>query len=432
MTRLVLTGANLLDGTNAAVADRTVVVEGERITAVGAERPAPRDGDVLVDLAGRSVMPGMFTCHFHATYHELGSKPNTPYGNEYPPSYQALIAAGNLRTALELGYTGVVGAGGSNDVEGGVKRAIEDGLIRGPRFWASSRELSTTGHSNDGVPWHWGMGASGAVRLCDGAESFRLGVREEIKRGADVIKLFVTGGHGTTAPKDRIEMSRAELAAAIEAAHQRGVLIRAHLVNKPAIMMALELGIDIVDHCDEMDDEVIAALVETGAFVVPSLHFPKHFLGFMGSGSGSGSGSRSGAGSRSGSGARLGFAADAIRADLNHMYAMIPKAQAAGVRFVLGDDYGAIGFPHGMYGAELRLYTEHAGVTPLDVIRWATRNGAELARRGTDLGTVEAGRLADLLILDGDPTIDIGVLADRPPLAVLKGGEVVAGTLPGT
>ncbi|WP_331771127.1 amidohydrolase family protein (plasmid) [Embleya sp. NBC_00888] len=411
MTRLVLTGANLLDGTNAAVADRTVVVEGERIVAVRSERPDPQDGDVLVDLAGRTLMPGMFTCHFHATYHELGSKPNTPYGNEYPPSYQALIAARNLRTALELGYTGVVGAGGSNDVEGGVKRAIEDGLIPGPRFWASSRELSTTGHSNDGVPWHWGMGASGAVRLCDGAESFRLGVREEIKRGADVIKLFVTGGHGTTAPKDRIEMSRAELAAAIEAAHQRGVLIRAHLVNKPAIMMALELGIDIVDHCDEMDDEVIAALVETGAFVVPSLHFPKHFLGFMGSG--------------------LGFAADAIRADLNHMYAMIPKAQAAGVRFVLGDDYGAIGFPHGMYGAELRLYTEHAGVTPLDVLRWATRNGAELARRGDDLGRVEPGRLADLLILDGDPTTDIGVLADRPPRAVLKGGELVAGAWPG-
>jgi len=411
VTRLVLTDANVLDGTLAARPGLTVVVEGDRIVSVGPERPEPADGDRIVGLGGRTVMPGMFTCHFHSTYHELGSKPNTPYGNEYPPSYQALIAAKNLRTALELGYTGVVGAGGSNDVEGGVKQAIRDGLIPGPRFWASSRELSTTGHSNDGVPWHWGMGASGAVRLCDGAESFRLGVREEIKRGADVIKLFVTGGHGTTAPKDRIEMSREELAAAIDAAHQRGVLIRAHLVNKPAIMMALELGIDIVDHCDEMDDEIIAALVQTGAFVVPSLHFPKHFLGFMGDG--------------------LGFAADAIRADLDHMYAMIPKAQAAGVRFVLGDDYGAIGFPHGLYGREMRLYTEHAGVSPLDVIRWATRNGAELARRGDDLGRVEAGRLADLLIVDGDPSVDIGVLADHAPLAVLKGGDVVAGTLPG-
>jgi imidazolonepropionase-like amidohydrolase len=389
-----------------------VVVDGGRITEVAETPPVPRDGDHVVDLGGRTVMPGMWTCHFHATYHELGSKPNTPYGNEYPPSYQALIAAKNLRTALEHGYTGVIGAGGANEVEGGVAQAIEDGLIPGPRFRPSSRELSTTGHSNDAVPWHWHMPPSGAVRICDGAEGFRRGVREEIKRGARVIKLFVTGGHGTTAPKDRIEMTRDELAAAIDAAHQRGVLIRAHLVNKPAIMMALELGIDIVDHCDEMDDEVIAALVETGAFVVPSLHFPKHFLELMGD--------------------ELGFAADAIRADLASMYEAIPKAQAAGVRFVLGDDYGAVGFAHGLYGRELRLYTEHAGISPLEIIGWATRNGAQLAGQGDDLGIVGPGRIADLLVIDGDPVEDIGVLADRAPLAVLNGGEVVAGAQPAT
>jgi imidazolonepropionase-like amidohydrolase len=409
--RLVLTGANVLDGVNPAVPDRAVVVDGGRIAEVtSAGSVAVRDGDRVVELGGRTVMPGMFTCHFHATYHELGSKPHVPYGNDFPPAYQALIAAKNLRTALEHGYTGVVGAGGANEVEPGVKRAIEDGLIPGPRFWPSGRELSTTGHANDAVPWHWGMPAPGAVRICDGADGFRFGVREEIKRGAEVVKLFVTGGHGTLAPKDRIEMTRDELAAAIETAHARGALIRAHLVNKPAIMMALELGIDIVDHCDEMDDEVIAALVETGAFVVPSLHFPKHFLELMGDG--------------------LGFAAEAIRADLDHMYDAIPKAQAAGVRFVLGDDYGAIGFAHGLYGREFRLYTEHAGVTPLEMIGWATRNGAELARRGGDLGTVEVGKLADLLVLEGDPSVDIGVLVEGTPRAVLKGGEVVDGELP--
>ncbi|MDI2129640.1 metal-dependent hydrolase family protein [Yinghuangia seranimata] len=411
MGRLVLTNATVLDGVNGPAPGHSVVVDGDRIAEVRADAPAPEDGDQVVDLGGRTLMPGMFTCHFHATYHELGSRPNVPYGNDFPPSYQALVAAKNLRTALECGYTGVVGAGGANDVEPGVKRAIEDGLVPGPRFWPSGRELSTTGHANDAVPWHWGMQASGAVRLCDGADAFRLGVREEIKRGAEVIKLFVTGGHGTLAPKDRIEMTRDELAAAIETAHSRGVLIRAHLVNKPAIMMALELGIDIVDHCDEMDDEVVAALVETGAFVVPSLHFPKHFLELMGDG--------------------FGFGADAIRADLAHMYEAIPKAQAAGVKFVLGDDYGAIGFAHGLYGRELALYTEHAGVSPLEVIGWATRNGAELARRGHDLGTVEAGKLADLLVVDGDPATDVSVLVDKRPLTVLQGGEVVAGELPG-
>jgi imidazolonepropionase-like amidohydrolase len=408
MTRFALTGARLLDGNRPGVENATVVIDADRIVEVGTGNPAA-PVDRVVDLGGRSLMPGMFTCHFHATYHELGSKPNVPYGDEYPPAYLALIAAKNYRTALEQGYTGVVGAGGSHHIEPGVKRAIDDGLIPGPRVWPSSRELSTTGHSNDAVPWHWGMPAPGAVRICDSPDAFRLGVREEIKRGAAVIKLFVTGGHGTTSPKDRMEMTRDELAAAIDAAHQRGALIRGHLVNKPAIMMSLELGIDIVDHCDEMDDEVIAALVETGASVVPSLHFPKHFVETFGSG--------------------LGFSADAIRADLEHMYAIIPKAQAAGVRFVLGDDYGAVGFAHGMYGAELRLYVEHAGITPLDVIGWATRNGAQLVGRNDDLGTVEVGKLADLIVVDGDPSSDIGALADHPPVAVIKGGDLVAGTL---
>jgi imidazolonepropionase-like amidohydrolase len=410
--QLILTDARLLTGDAPPISGATVVIDGDRIVSAGPGASAQPPGDAqVVDLGGRTLMPGMYSCHFHSTYYELGSLPNVPYGSEYPPSYQALLSARNLRTALEQGYTGVVGAGGSNEIEPGVARAIDDGIIPGPRFIPASRELSTTGHANDGVPWYWHMPPPGAVRLCDGADEFRKAVRDEVKHGAGIIKLYITGGHGVMAPKSQIELTRDEAAAAIEAAHQRGVLIRAHLVNKPAIMMALELGIDIVDHCDEMDDEVIAALVETGAFVVPSLHFPKHFLKVMGSG--------------------LGFAADAIKADLEYMYAALPKAQAAGVKFVLGDDYGAVGFAHGMYGGEFGLYANEAGISPLDLISWATRNGADLMKRGHELGTVEAGKLADLLVVDGDPSQDITVLADPANIrTVIKGGAVAHGTLP--
>ncbi len=408
MGRLVLTNVNVLDGEHPPVAGRTIVIDGDRIESVDVAPPAARGGDQTVDLGGRTVMPGMVSCHFHSTYHELGST-IAPYGNEYPPSYQALISLRNLQLAMRCGYTSAVGAGAANDIEPGVARAIGDGLFPGPRFVPSGRELSTTGHANDGTPWYWHLPAAGSVRLCDGADEFRRGVREEIKRGARVIKLFVTGGHGTLAPRDQIEMTRDELAAAIDAAHSRGVQIRGHIVNKKAILLAIELGIDIIDHCDDLDDEIIEALVESGTSIVPSIYFPKAFIDTMGDG--------------------LGFHADAMRADLERMYDVLPKADAAGVRIVLGDDYGAVGFAHGRYGGELRTYVDDAGISPLDVIRWATRNGAELMRRDGELGTVGPGKLADLLVLDGDPAVDIGVLADTEPMAVLVGGRVVAGSL---
>ncbi len=406
MGRLILTNATVLDGEHPAVTDRTVVIVGERIESVDGPEVASPDlasgpDDVVVDLAGRTVMPGMATCHFHSTYHELGST-QLPYGSEEPPAYMAFQSHQNMMKALRCGYTTVVGAGAGQDVEPGVDLAIRRGLVPGPRVVPCGRELSTTAHSNDVVPWYWNMPGSGAVRICDGPDEFRKGVREQVKRGARIIKLFVTGGHGTTSPKARIEMTRDELAAAIDAAHEKDVLIRGHLANKPAIMMALELGIDVVDHCDEMDDEVIAACVETGAFVVPSIYFPKVFVDFF----------------------------PDNKAELAHMYEVLPRAEAAGVRLLLGDDYGAINFPHGAYGGELHTYVEDAGIDPLAVLRWATVNGAALTGRSDDLGTVTPGKLADLLVVDGDPSADISVLADVPPVAVLKGGEVVAGALP--
>lgn len=252
MARLIFTNANLLDGEHAARPDSTVVVDGERIASVATGRADARSGDRVVDLAGRTLMPGMITCHFHSTYHELGAAP-APLGLDKPPAYLALRAARNLETALRCGFTGAVSAGAAHDIDAAMKQAIADGLLCGPRFLAGSRDLSTTGHANDSTPWYWQLHSEAAIRLCDGPDEFRRGVRDEIKRGADIIKLFVTGGHGTTAPKDAPEMTGAELHAAVEAAHDRGRRIRGHIVNKRAILMAIEAGIDVIDHADDMD-----------------------------------------------------------------------------------------------------------------------------------------------------------------------------------
>lgn len=408
MGRLIFADANLLDGEHPTRPGSTVVVEGDRITSVGDVVVGAGPDDRVVDLAGRTLMPGMVTCHFHATYDELGAKP-APFGLEQPPAYQALVAARNVETALRCGFTGVVSAGAPHDIDASLKRAIEDGLVAGPRFLAGSRDVSTTGHANDNAPWYWELQAWGAIRRVDGPDEVRKAVRDEIKRGAEIIKLFVTGGHGVMAPRAQIEMTRDELTAAIDTAHERGALIRGHIANKRALLMAVEAGIDVVDHGDELDTECISALAETGTFLVPSVFFPKTLAEQMGPG--------------------LGFT-DAMRADVEHMCKMLPDAEAAGVRLLLGDDYGAMGFPHGRYGAELAVYVEDAGIAPADVIRWATKHGAELMGKGDELGTIEEGNLADLVVVDGDPSDDVTLLADpENMLAIVKDGAFVKDAL---
>jgi imidazolonepropionase-like amidohydrolase len=283
--------------------------------------------------------------------------------------------------------------------------------VPGPRFVPGSRELSTTGHANDGVPWYWEHPGTAAMRVCNGADEFRAAVREEVRRGARVIKLFVTGGHRTTAPKSRTEMTRDELAAAIETAHERDVLIRGHIANKGAIMLAIELGIDVVDHCDDIDDEIVAALAEHRTSIVPSIRLPELTLEQHG--------------------ARMGRAADAIRADLDRMCEMLPKADAAGVPILVGDDYGAAGLPHGAYGDELISYATRCDVAPQDVLSWATANGRALLDRSGAPAPLVAGDRADLLVVDGDPTTDVAVVADPARIvAVIKDGDVVSGALP--
>jgi imidazolonepropionase-like amidohydrolase len=362
--------------------------------------------DRVVDLGGRTLMPGMVSSHFHATYHELGSR-TAPFGLEEPPALQAVRAASNLQTLLHSGFTGAVSAGAPFAIDASMKLAIAEGLFPGPRLMAGSNDVSTTGHAGDkSFPWYWEVQAQGAINRCDGPDEFRRAVRQEIKQGAEIIKMFVTGGHGTVAPSERLEMTREELTAGIEAAHQRGALVRGHIANRVAIALALDAGIDVVDHGDGLDEPLIERMVAQGTFLVPSQLFPRRFAVMM-------------------DGAGLGFGAS-MNADIEQALDILPKANAAGVKLLCGDDYGAVSLPHGRYADELEFYVKEAGIPPLDVIRWATRHGADLMGRSHELGSVREGYLADLLVVDGDPLADISILQDNKKLiALLKGGTFV-------
>ena len=221
MPRLVLLDATVLDA-DGARPRTTVVIEDRRIATVRTgEAVESGPEDRVVDLGGRTVMPGMVSSHFHATYNELGSK-TAPFGLEEPPALQAVRAAHHLELLLRSGFTGAVSAGAPFAIDASMKVAIAEGLFPGPRLMAGSRDVSTTGHAGDkSFPWYWDVGARGAINRSDGPDGFRLAVREEIKQGAEIIKMFVTGGHGTVAPSEQTEMTPAEITAGIEAAHRR-------------------------------------------------------------------------------------------------------------------------------------------------------------------------------------------------------------------
>jgi imidazolonepropionase-like amidohydrolase len=207
-------------------------------------------------------------------------------------------------------------------------------------------------------------------------------------------------------PKSNVSITLPELHAVVDAAHGRGARVRGHVATKQAILDCVAAGVDIIDHADGLDEECIDKLVEAGTIVLPSLYLPLKILELMGDAPGQNT---------------LGFTTETGQ-DFEQMCAILPKAVEAGVKLCVGDDFGASFTPHGGYAAELAVYVEHAGIPPLEVLTWATRNGAELMGMANDIGSVSEGRLADLVVVDGDPSADIGVLADRI-VAVVKDGD---------
>ncbi len=408
MGRIIFERANLIDGDHAPKKDATIVVDGERITQVAPKgkqvKRAP--GDTVYDMHGRSLMPGMVMAHFHPTYHNAGVW-GGPIDLQHPPTYAAMLAAKNVQELLMCGYTSYIGAGTIHSIDAVLKKAIADGVLHGPRIVASSRDVVTTGGVVDNVPYWWKVGLEGIALLCDGPDQFRRAVREEIKRGAEIIKLYITGGHGLPWDPEQMAIGQDELNAASETAHERNKMVRGHVVSKKGILACLKARVDVLDHADGMDGECIEGILKNKAFVAPSIFYPFRLMEEA---------------KRRGEWENPRWRS--VERDFEKTCAMLPEASAAGVKLVVGDDYGTASLPHGSYARELEIYVKRAGVAPLDVIRWATKNGAELMGTGKDLGTIESGKLADLLIIDGDPTADIAILQDKKRIkAVMKGGQ---------
>lgn len=414
MTRTLFANATLLDGTGAKpVARATIVVEGEHILAIenAGSAPAPREGDEVYDLAGKTVMPGMIAGHAHLSYPNFDPDDLNSIDMAMPPTHMAVIAAKNAEATLKAGFTAAAGAGSVHQIDRMLKDLIRKGIIDGPRLMACGQDIMPTAGGMDLKPSWWQMGLTGLPIIVDGPYEVRKAVRQQAKEGNDFIKIYPQGGHGVPV-RGGMDMQQDEIEAAVNAAHDKGKIVRAHVVTKPAIMACLKAGVDIIDHGDGLDDEVGELAVKLNATFLPSLYMasiaPQYYAP---------------------RGDNIS-PAERIAIWFDRAAEKLARAQAAGVRFVVGDDFGSAITPHGDNGKELAVYVNRLGLNAMDVIGWATLNGAQMMRKDDEFGTIAPGKLADLLVVDGDPLSNIELLGDPSNLSVvMQGGRFVTNRL---
>jgi imidazolonepropionase-like amidohydrolase len=401
MSRTLFAGGRVFDPRAMSLDEADVVVEGERVVEVG----TGLDGDERVDLSGRAVLPGLFDCHTHVTISHIDMWKMV----QRPFSLMFYEAEQNLEATLRIGITTIRDAGGADL---GMKAAIERGLIRGPRMQISIKMLSQTGgHGDEWFPFGgevpFFMPYPGSPSgLVDGPEEMRRKVRELIRDGADVIKVATTGG--VLSPSDdprHAHFSDEELDMLVTEAAKAGRWVMAHAQGAEGIKRSIRAGIRSIDHGIYLDDEAIELMLDRGTWLVPTLVAP---IGVI---------------SAAESGAQIPEAALAKAKEVVEIHRdSVRRAHAAGVKIAMGTDSGVT--PHGENLKELELMAE-LGMAPGEVVRASTLTAAELMGMEADLGAIEPGRRADLVVVEGDP-YDFKTLGERVE-AVYKDGTRLVG-----
>src|SRR3954467_5807880 len=400
MTRRVFSGGQVLDGTGSPVSRGDVAVQEGRIVEVG----TGLDGDEVVDCAGATVLPGLFDCHVHVMLSgvDMLRVLQTPF------SYGFYEAAHNLRRSLALGITSVRDAGGADL---GVAEAVRNGLIAGPRMQIAISMLSQTGGHGDG--WHvcgadlpiFAPHPGRPATVVDGPDEMRRTVRQLLRAGADVLKVATSGGVLSARDDPRHPHFRpAELDVLVEEAEAAGAFVMAHAQGTEGIKAAVRAGIRSIEHGIFLDDEAIDLMLERGTWLVPTLAAPRAVLTAV----------------AGGAALPEAMLAKAVAVQKVHD-ASVARAAAAGVRIAMGTDTG-VG-PHGSNLGELGLMAE-VGMSPEQVWRATTLEAARLLRVDNGFGSLEPGKVADLVVLDGDPR-DLSDLAGRVR-EVYRDGELVA------
>lgn len=411
----LIANGTLVDGTGGTpVRNGCVVVNDGRIVYAGTVDAAPATPpDVRrIDARGGTILPGLVEAHFHATYFNIRALEDLDI--KYPVEYVTLLASVNCRLAVECGYTAARSGGCLFNVDVWLKRAIDEDLVVGPRLSASGREICSAGGLMDWNPEYRKIGMEGLVFIINGADDARKAVRALVKDGVEWVKTYPTGDAASPDINDHhtLCMTFEEMHAVVATAHNHKLKVTGHCRATKGIKNALRAGYDAIEHGTFMDDEALDLLLSRDVPCVPALYFEKASVD---------------------RGKEFGLPQRVIDGHQETLDAGAESALRilrAGGRVGMGGDYGFGWNPHGDYARELTFFVKDVGFTPLEVITCATKTGAEIMGRGDEFGTLAAGKLADILVVEGDVLSDIAILEDRSKfIAVLQGGVIKAGQL---
>jgi imidazolonepropionase-like amidohydrolase len=390
---LVFKNGNVIIGNGEVLERGTVAVDGKVIVFVGpTNRFHPSRKDTVFDISGKTILPSLIDCHVHLCL-DGSPDPMTSIAKE-SISTITLKAAQHARLTLEAGVTTIRDMGGKDYIDIAIRDGIESGLLQGPRMACSGRAICMTG----GHGWQFG-------REANGVDGVREAAREQLRAGANLIKMMATGGVLTKGvDPGSAQFTLEELMAGVEEARKAGRRTATHAMGSDGIKNALWAGINSVEHGVYLDEEAIGLMLDMKTYLVPTLSAP-YFIAK--------------AGTKRGIPA---FAVEKSKKVIKTHWQSLRKAHRAGVLIAMGTDAGTPFNCHGDNLKEMELLVK-TGFTPMEAIIATTKTASELLGLETSIGTLEKGKLADLIVVDGNPLDDIRLLQKKDKiLAIMKEG----------
>jgi len=393
---VLIAGGNVIDGTGSAPQAKTdVLLKGDRIVAVGKNLvidAADRANAETIDASGLTVMPGLIDAHVHVTLGE--PRTNDELFMHRDAATSAMLAAFNVRKVLKAGVTSMLDVDGIFNIGPALRDSINAGIVDGPTMRSGSYALMTAvgGTAGKLIPDSGTAGYAEVVR--DKEEMVRV-VRRQVKEGADIIKIHVTGSIPTRSGEIQV-WTREELKVVCDTAHDLGVRVTAHCRGDKATLDAVMAGVDIIWHASFLGDAALEAIIDKKVPVGPVFTFLANLSEY---------GHKAGATST---------AKSVFAGELEHTGSKLREAYDAGVKLLCGSESGFSMTPYGHWHArEMEVFVQHLGLTPLQAITCATKDNAVALDEDGETGCLASGYRADVLILDGDPSKNVSLLSDK-------------------